>query len=592
MYSNDQLVGQPLLAAAGNAAAALGTAVRGCAWQLADDQVQDAIAVSLQIEARNAALRATLLAEANLRGLRERTQSSTTERWLADRYRLSHPDARARVEQAHVFVRHPRVVEALTEGSVTVEQASVIAHALDQVADLPLVEEDEREQAADLLIEQSQELVPRELARAGQQIVQHLTRTPSVDDPAEEDAIAREQRRAQEEAEAAQRDRASWRHRLRPGRRGRGTLDTGPIGDALIKAWEHAAGRKHPGTDGFEDDRTRDQRLGQALLDLMADYLGQPRPQPRLPDQPQDSDQDGDDDQDSDEDQDTDGCIDAPLLLDDEPITGCDAPAVGRQPGGPGWAGSATRARARRHRHARRAARRPRRLPGCGRRDARHRGRLTAAELRLLACDAGIVPAVLGSPSQVLDLGPGHPQLQHRPTPRDGHPRPRLRRARLRLRTLRLRRAPQRDHLGRGRPDRSGQRGAALRLPPPPGPPPRLAGHPRRQRLPRPDPAQVHRPRPATPTTPPVPPPTPHRPTTHLSAATERPSTTKLTRCASGAPTQDPPPRPAGTDARAPRHPSRDSSATAPAAPASDPNATESRAPSPADTDPRRPEPH
>jgi hypothetical protein len=30
---------------------------------------------------------------------------------------------------------------------------------------------------------------------------------------------------------------------------------------------------------------------------------------------------------------------------------------------------------------------------------------LTAAELRLLACDAGIIPAVLGSPSQVLDLG-------------------------------------------------------------------------------------------------------------------------------------------------------------------------------------------
>jgi hypothetical protein len=30
---------------------------------------------------------------------------------------------------------------------------------------------------------------------------------------------------------------------------------------------------------------------------------------------------------------------------------------------------------------------------------------LTPAELRLLACDAGIIPAVLGSPSQVLDLG-------------------------------------------------------------------------------------------------------------------------------------------------------------------------------------------
>ena len=279
--------------------------------------------MSLQIEARNAALRATLLAEANLRGLRERTQSSTTERWLADRYRLSHPDARARVEQAHVFVRHPRVVEALTEGSVTVEQASVIAHALDQVADLPLVEEDEREQAADLLIEQSHDSSRARLARAGQQIVQHLTRTPSVDDPAEEDAIAREQRRAQEDAEAAQRDRASWRHRLRPGRRGRGTLDTGPIGDTLIKAWEHAAGGKHPGGDGFEDDRTRDQRLGQALLDLMADYLGQPRPHHGCQTN-HDSDTSSHD-PDNDEDQDTGGYIDAPLLLDDEPITAATA---------------------------------------------------------------------------------------------------------------------------------------------------------------------------------------------------------------------------------------------------------------------------
>ena len=107
MYSNDQLVGHPLLTAAGNATAALGTAVRGCAWQLSDDQVQDAIAVSLQIEARNAALRATLIAEANLRGLRERTQSTTTERWLADRYRLSHPDARARVEQAQCSCATP-----------------------------------------------------------------------------------------------------------------------------------------------------------------------------------------------------------------------------------------------------------------------------------------------------------------------------------------------------------------------------------------------------------------------------------------------------------------------------------------------------
>ena len=219
MRSSDQLVGHPLLAAAHSASGALADAVRDGAWQLSDDQVQDAIALSLQIEARNTALRANLIAEADVRGLRERTQSSTTERWLADRYRLSHPDARARVEQAAVFVRHPRLVDALTDGTVTVEQAGVIAQALDQVADLPLLEECERGQAAEFLIELAVTLVPRELARAGAEIVEKLTRTPSVDDPGEEDALAREQRRAQEEAEAADRDRASWRHRLRPGRR-------------------------------------------------------------------------------------------------------------------------------------------------------------------------------------------------------------------------------------------------------------------------------------------------------------------------------------------------------------------------------------
>src|SRR3954447_15346029 len=123
MFSNDQIVGHPLLAGSQTASAALATAVRGCAWQLTDDQVQDALSTALRIEAQAAALRATLIAEANVRGLRERTQAATTERWLADRYRLSPPDARTRVEQADQLTRHPILTEALAEGAVTVEQA-------------------------------------------------------------------------------------------------------------------------------------------------------------------------------------------------------------------------------------------------------------------------------------------------------------------------------------------------------------------------------------------------------------------------------------------------------------------------------------
>ena len=120
MSSTGLLVEHPLLAAAGRASTALGTAVRGGAWQLCDDQVKDAIALSLQIESRNTALRATLIAEADLRGLRERTQSTTTERWLADRYRLSGPDARTRVEQADQLTRHPILTRALADGLASV----------------------------------------------------------------------------------------------------------------------------------------------------------------------------------------------------------------------------------------------------------------------------------------------------------------------------------------------------------------------------------------------------------------------------------------------------------------------------------------
>ncbi|HEX4699301.1 MAG TPA: hypothetical protein VH857_08090 [Actinomycetes bacterium] len=410
MSSNGQVVEHPLLAAAGCAAGALTAAARAAAWQLADDQVQDAIALSLQIEARNAALRATLIAEANTRCLRDRTQSTTTEGWLAGRYRLSTPDARARVEQSDVLARHPRVADALTEGAVTVEQAAVIAQTLDRVADLPLVEPDKREQAAEFLVEQAAALIPRELERAGQQIVAHLTRTPSVDDPAEADAVARERRRAEEEAEAAVRDRACWRHRLRPGRRGRGTLDTGPIGDALVKAWEHRAGKKHPGTDGFQDDRSRDQRLGQALLDLIAADLGQP-PLPRpstgtCNEEPDEADENDETDL-------TTPLFDQPVepLFDqrlcdlpqcDGSMCEDDAQAPEASPRRPGpistravLAVTVTLAELR-------AA-----LAGCaGAGGMLDTGvALTAAELRLLACDAGIIPAVLDSPSQVLDLG-------------------------------------------------------------------------------------------------------------------------------------------------------------------------------------------
>ena len=173
--------------------------------------------------------------------------------------------------------------------------------------------------------------------------MQHLTRTPSVDDPAEEDAIAREQRRARRKPKPPNATRPRGGTGCAPAGAAGAPWTPGRIGDALIKAWEHAAGRKHPGTDGFEDDRTRDQRLGQALLDLMADYLGQPRPQPRLREQPAGHRPDRRRPRER-RNPATPTCIDAPCSSTTSPIEPAATAAQRRQPTRPGGPGQHPRA--------------------------------------------------------------------------------------------------------------------------------------------------------------------------------------------------------------------------------------------------------
>ncbi len=108
-------------------------------------------------------------------------------------------------------------------------------------------------------------------------------------------------------------------------------------------------------------------------------------------------------------------------------------------------------------------------------------GRISATEARRLACEAAIIPAVLGGRRP----GPRHrtpPQVPHRATtPRPGTARRRLHRRRLRLATRPLPRpsrhrlVPRRPHLGR-------QRAHALSQAPRTCPPPRLHHHPTRHR--------------------------------------------------------------------------------------------------------------
>lgn len=125
----------------------------------------------------------------------------------------------------------------------------------------------DRVAAADILVAHAAQLPPPELGRAGRALVEALTRTPSVDDPADEAALQREQERAEAAAQAAERNELVVRQR--PSGRSSSRLELGPLGTAALLAWLRAADKAHPGSDGCADDRSREQRRGDRLVDLL-----------------------------------------------------------------------------------------------------------------------------------------------------------------------------------------------------------------------------------------------------------------------------------------------------------------------------------
>jgi hypothetical protein len=310
-------------------------------WQLSDDEVETALAQIEQAEAALVARRAALVAEADQRSMKDRCQALSTERWLQDRFRLSHRDAKTRVEQARLVTGQPAAHQALAVGRVTVEQAGVIATALDAVDQLPGVDPVERGEAAQLLVEQAAALGPRHLAAAAAHLVEQLTRTPSTDTLADTEAVARELAAAEAAAQAAETNTLVVKYRPDGSIDYRGRLC--PVDAPLLSGWLKQADKKHAGTDGFEDDRPREQRRGDHLSTTLRHAL----------------------------------------------TTGA---------GGAGGGRTMVHVTVTTTLDALREQ-----VTGAGVLDTG--GTLSASELRRLACDAGITPLVLGGPSQVLDYG-------------------------------------------------------------------------------------------------------------------------------------------------------------------------------------------
>jgi hypothetical protein len=197
MSSTGSIAEHPVVTGLRTAVGALDPAAIQLGWQLGDDDVETAIATVQDLRSRTAAVEAMLLREAETRDLKSRTRASTVVRWLGDRFQLSRAEGNARVRAAEGIGRHVLVAESLATGTVSLEQAEVLARVLDTIAAMPGVEAAERAAAGRFLLAQCDTLTPADLARAGRALVEVLTVTPSVDDPGEAAALEREQARAE-----------------------------------------------------------------------------------------------------------------------------------------------------------------------------------------------------------------------------------------------------------------------------------------------------------------------------------------------------------------------------------------------------------
>jgi hypothetical protein len=405
MSQSESALEHPVLAGVRAANNDLDKACRTELWQALDDEVETALGGVLAAEARLAALRGALLREADARVLRARSQALSTAGWLQDRFRLSRSRADRLTEQAAGLGRHPQLDVALVGAALGEEHATIAVQILDRAAGLRRVSVDDVEAAAELLVEHGGMLDPRRLRRAGEQLLEDLAaRAPSVDDPAEAAALERERESAEDALRRAETN--TMRVRRRPDGRARGSFELSPLGAAALVGWLTHADKRHPGTDSFEDTRPRDQRRGDALIDALLTHLAATGQHPG-----------GNAEVDAEVDADgrgTDGCANAEVdgfldangaFLDgtgaldggrDGVAAALELPGLGLRPTAP--APPRARIGVTITLDALRAG-----LAGAGLLDTG--GTLSAAELRRLACQAAVIPIVLGGDGQVLDVG-------------------------------------------------------------------------------------------------------------------------------------------------------------------------------------------
>jgi len=341
--------------------------VAGCVdapvWALSEADVVaclDAVAV---VQAQLAVVQAHLVREVEGRGVPAAQHATGTAAWLRQRLRIGASAAARLVELAREVDRRPALDRALAAGSVNPEQAQVIAAGVRELAGHRDVDPVVVDKAETVLIDYAGQFDPAGLRALGARVLGHVA--PEIAERVDAAVLARQEARAWQtrtlhlsavgdgrvrltgwlDTEAAATLTAALDPLCNPGHRPRTTTAAATTAAGPAPAAATTAGRAAAAGPaagaGGRDERTPGQRRADALTEIC--HLA--------------------------------------LACGDLPINGGDRPQlVITIPYDP------------LHRQL-----------GTGTLDTGDR--LHPTTVRRLACDAHLIPAVLGSPSQILDLG-------------------------------------------------------------------------------------------------------------------------------------------------------------------------------------------
>ncbi|MFG3644244.1 DUF222 domain-containing protein [Micromonospora sp. NPDC047762] len=204
---------------------AIAACVDAPAWALPEHDLIAALDAAHRLEQRLAAVKLTLIREIDGRGTARTQGASSTAVWLRERLRLTVPTARRLIDLATALdTGSPGIRQALADGTISIEQARVIADTATTVHATAGTQATDK--AVSLLTDWATQFDPTLLRKLGTRILDHVA--PHLADTAAQAALDAEATRAARDRHLTLSEQTDGRLRLT------GTLDTETAG--LLRA--------------------------------------------------------------------------------------------------------------------------------------------------------------------------------------------------------------------------------------------------------------------------------------------------------------------------------------------------------------------